>query len=70
MEKSTSKKLGKAASSKGKLTPRVVPTIKIVVIGPKEAGKSALCVQYVQGIFTKEYSPTVGVLPFAFGFLT
>ena len=33
--------------------------IKIVVVGPGGVGKSALTVQFVQGIFLETYDPTI-----------
>ena len=33
--------------------------IKIVVLGSGGVGKSALCVQYVQGVFCEKYDPTI-----------
>jgi GTPase SAR1 family protein len=36
------------------------PTIKLAVVGPKDSGKTAVAIQFVQGIFTKDYYPTVG----------
>jgi hypothetical protein len=34
-------------------------TLKIVVLGSGGVGKSALTVQFVQGIFVEQYDPTI-----------
>lgn len=62
VQKASSKRApAKSGSSRKKLAaPSTQMTLKLVVLGPKEGGKSAISVQFAQGIFTKEYSPTVG----------
>ena len=40
-------------------TPRTGPEYKVVVMGGGGVGKSALCVQFVQGVFVQCYDPTI-----------
>jgi len=36
-----------------------MPTLKIVILGAGGVGKSAITVQYIQGVFIKKYDPTI-----------
>lgn len=43
--------------------PEAMREYKIVVLGSGGVGKSALTVQFVQGIFVEKYDPTVSDFP-------
>jgi len=36
-----------------------MPTLKIVLFGAGGVGKSAITIQYIQGVFVKRYDPTI-----------
>ena len=42
-----------------RVTPREGQDYKVVILGSGGVGKSALCIQYIQGHFVDEYDPTI-----------
>ena len=42
-----------------RITPREGVDYKVVILGSGGVGKSALCIQYVQGHFVDQYDPTI-----------
>jgi len=42
-----------------RVTPREGVDYKVVILGSGGVGKSALCIQYVQGHFVDQYDPTI-----------
>ena len=42
-----------------RVTPREGVDYKMVILGSGGVGKSALCIQYVQGHFVDQYDPTI-----------
>ena len=42
-----------------RVTPREGQDYKVVILGSGGVGKSALCIQYIQGHFVDQYDPTI-----------
>jgi len=42
-----------------RVTPRLGQDYKVVILGSGGVGKSALCIQYIQGHFVDQYDPTI-----------
>lgn len=48
-------------ANKGKGKEELLPQYNVVVIGSGGTGKSCLTNQFVTGVFTEDYDPTIGI---------